>query len=103
MYGFVPPEDAVLTLFPPAFEIALTFFRRAEEKVALTLSTAAEGEASLTAFAPVEGNASSFFAPVAGVGKKKFSSRTSCCPVWTSSRGSRNVNAPADWIMPLTR
>src|SRR6476646_6367786 len=95
MYGFFPPEEAVPTLFAPSVEIALTFFRRAEEEVALTLFTAAEGEAAPTVFAPVEGAASSFFAPVAGVGKKKFSSRTSCCPVWTSSRESWTDNAPA--------
>src|SRR5580693_2508118 len=96
MYGFFPPEEAVPTLFAPSVEIALAFFRRAEEEVALTLFTAAEEGAVPTFFAPVEGSASSFFAPVAGLGKKKFSSSTSCCPVWTSRRGSRNVNAPAD-------
>src|SRR6202035_3484056 len=101
MYGFFPPEEAVPTLF--AVEIALTFFRRAEEVVAILLSTAAEGKAAPTVFAPVEGGAWSFFAPVAGGGKKKFSSRTSCCPVWTSRRGSWNDTAPADCIMPLTR
>src|SRR4029077_20368065 len=98
MYGFSPPEEAVPTLFAPSVEIALTFFRRTEEEegVALTLFTAAEEGAVTTFFAPVEGSASSFFAPVAGVGQKQFSSRTSCCPLWTSRRGSRNVNAPAD-------
>src|ERR1700738_2055773 len=96
MYGFFPPEEAVPTLFAPSVEIALTFFRRAEEEVAITLFTAAEEGAALTVFAPVEGDVSFLFAPVGGVGKKKFSSRTSCCPVWTSRCGSRNDNAPAD-------
>src|SRR5579872_1842196 len=112
MYGFFPPEEAVLTLFVLFEETALTFFRRAEAELALGLFTATAAgaeedvattlfaalgeEAAPTVFAPVEGDASSFFAPVAGVGKKKFSSSTSCCPVWTSRRGSRNVSAPAD-------
>src|SRR2546429_9003459 len=94
MYGFFPPEEAVPALFAPSVEIALTFFRRAEEEVAPTLFTAAEEGAAPTFFARVEGDASSFFALVGGVGKKKFSSRTSCCPVWVWRRGSRNVNAP---------
>jgi hypothetical protein len=94
MYGFFPPEEAVLTLLLE--EARLTFFIRAEEEVVLTLFTAAEGEAAPTVFAPVEGGAASLFAPVAGVGKKKFSSSTSCCPVWTWRLGSWNVNAPAD-------
>src|SRR5215472_1186133 len=127
-YGFFPPEEAVLTVFPPWEETKLTFFRRAEEELALCLFTVAaeesEDEAAVTLFtaagagaeeelattlfaalgedaaptvvAPVEGDASSFLAPVGAGGKKKFSSRTSCCPVWVSRRGSRNVKAPAD-------
>src|SRR5437016_1423573 len=72
MYGFFPPEEAVPALFAPSVEIALTFFRRAEEEVAPTLFTAAEEGAAPTFFAPVEGDVSSFFALVGGVGKKKF-------------------------------
>ena len=57
------------------------------EAAGIIFTAAGEGAAS-TFFAPVEGGASSFFAPVGGVGKKKFSSSTSCCPVWTWRRGS---------------
>src|SRR5579871_3692677 len=112
MYGFFPPEEAVPTLIVLFEETALTFFRRteeeftlglfrataagAEEDVALTLFRAAGTEAAPTVFVPVEGDASSCFAPAVGGGKKKFSSSTSCCPVWTSRCGSRKDNAPAD-------
>src|ERR1700732_4560716 len=97
MYGFFPAEEeAVPMLIVPLEESALSFFKVAEEEVALAFFKTAEGETSLTTFAPVEGGASSFFAPVAGVGKKQFSSRTSCCPGWVWGRGSRNDNAPAD-------
>src|SRR5579864_7811268 len=98
MYGFFPPEEAVPMPFEPSEKIALTFFRRpeeefeltlfavaaAEEEVATTLFAALGEEGGPTVFALGEGAASSFFAPAGAVGKKKFSSRTSCCPVWTS-------------------
>ena len=47
--------------------------------------------------------ASSLFVACAGFGLKKSSSSTSCDAVWVSRCGSKNVIAPADWIIPLTR
>jgi hypothetical protein len=49
------------------------------------------------------GTSSWFLLASAGFGLKKSSISTSCDAVWVSRCGSKNVIAPADWIIPLTR